>query len=261
MFYVSVSSVFMFFLLSKRGFISFGLLTTGRMIEGREVAFVAMETPIGDLCWVGEFEVKMLGYKFCVGCVFVVSVSDLPIIRTYISEVNMKGFHAQLPTGFVWKCHFDPADLNVIGVEIQAALAWHALRRSRPKVGLQTTSCQRTTLQYVSCLRPPWGDVLLKWTSLNNPEYLNTTRILCFNGFHLRRKSPHGDLKQETYRKHPVLSWQGRGVAASLRTLNFKKLLFKLTLYHGPLIFCPLRSSWTLTRSEWWSAQAPHSIV
>ena len=25
-----------------------------------------------------------------------------------------------------------------------------------------------------------------------------------FEGFPLKRKSPHGDLKQETYRKHPV---------------------------------------------------------
>ena len=40
---------------------------------------------------------------------------------------------------------------------------------------------------------------------MNNAEYLKTTQLLLFKGFHLKRTSPHGDLKQETCRKHPVL--------------------------------------------------------
>ena len=41
--------------------------------------------------------------------------------------------------------------------------------------------------------------------SMNNTEHLNTTQTLGVKGFRLKRKSPQGDLKQETYRKHPVL--------------------------------------------------------
>ena len=33
----------------------------------------------------------------------------------------------------------------------------------------------------------------------------SNTHLLCFNGFHLKRKCPQGDLKQEACRKHPVL--------------------------------------------------------
>ena len=78
--------------------------------------------------------------------------------------------------------------------------------------------CQRTTrcrfffrdatLRYVSCLRSPWGDVRFKLKYRTNTEYLNSTQIWCFKGFHLRRNSPQGDLKQETYSQTscPILS-------------------------------------------------------
>ena len=66
------------------------------------------------------------------------------------------------------------------------------------------------------CSRSPPGnfaicfllEILLRefpFQFLKNTEYLKTTQILCFKGFHLKRKSPHEDLNQETYRKHPVL--------------------------------------------------------
>ena len=32
---------------------------------------------------------------------------------------------------------------------------------------------------------------------------------MIFKGFHVKRKSPHGDLKQETHRNHPVLLMTG----------------------------------------------------
>ena len=53
---------------------------------------------------------------------------------------------------------------------------------------------------------PLWGEPLFKWNSLKPTEYLNTQRILFVKGFHLKRKAPQGDIKQEPYRKHPVLS-------------------------------------------------------
>ena len=40
---------------------------------------------------------------------------------------------------------------------------------------------------------------------MTNAAYLNTTQILWFKGSRLERKSLQGDIKQETYRKHPVL--------------------------------------------------------
>ena len=36
-------------------------------------------------------------------------------------------------------------------------------------------------------------------------QYLKTTQFLWLEGFRLKRTSPHGNLKQETYRKRPVL--------------------------------------------------------
>ena len=39
----------------------------------------------------------------------------------------------------------------------------------------------------------------------NSTGYLNTTQILLFKGFHLKRESPQGNLRQEAYRRHPVL--------------------------------------------------------
>ena len=45
--------------------------------------------------------------------------------------------------------------------------------------------------------------------SFQTTEYIKTTHILFFKGFHVKRKSPQGDLKQETCRKYPALlaSW------------------------------------------------------
>ena len=43
--------------------------------------------------------------------------------------------------------------------------------------------------------------VFVKRDSLKNTEYLKTSPIVLFKGFHLKRKSSQGDLKQETYRK------------------------------------------------------------
>ena len=40
--------------------------------------------------------------------------------------------------------------------------------------------------------------------STKNAECLKTKQIL-FKGFHVKRKSPHGNLKQDIYSKHPVL--------------------------------------------------------
>ena len=38
-----------------------------------------------------------------------------------------------------------------------------------------------------------------------NTGHLRSTQLLFFKGFHLKRKSPQGDLKQETSHKRPVL--------------------------------------------------------
>ena len=42
-------------------------------------------------------------------------------------------------------------------------------------------------------------DPYVKQTYFNNFEYLKTAQHPCFKGFQLRRKSPHGNLKQETF--------------------------------------------------------------
>ena len=54
-------------------------------------------------------------------------------------------------------------------------------------------------------LEIPLRDFLFKRNYMTNTEYL-TTHVLFVKGFHLNRKSPQGDLKQETCRRHPVLS-------------------------------------------------------
>ena len=41
------------------------------------------------------------------------------------------------------------------------------------------------------------------WQISNTKTQHTRTRILLFNGFQSKRKSPHGDLKQETHRKAP----------------------------------------------------------
>ena len=65
---------------------------------------------------------------------------------------------------------------------------------------------QRTTLRYdmVHAWDPPEG-IPCSNENIWTVQYLNTTHIVLFKGFHLRGKSPQGDLKQETYRRHPVL--------------------------------------------------------
>ena len=64
---------------------------------------------------------------------------------------------------------------------------------------------RRATLRYVSCSSSPRGDFLFKLYYSKNVEYLKATLILLFKGFNVKRKSPQGDLNQETHRKHPVL--------------------------------------------------------
>ena len=55
------------------------------------------------------------------------------------------------------------------------------------------------------CIESLFSQVLQADAPLQrDTEYLKRTQILIFKGFHLKRKSPQGDLKQETYRKHPV---------------------------------------------------------
>ena len=69
---------------------------------------------------------------------------------------------------------------------------------------------------------------------MTNMKYLKTTK-----GFHLKRKSPQGDLKQETYRKHPVLSYLPLSTAYGA--------LFSLVLFGTNLasfIGHPLLSPW-----------------
>ena len=53
---------------------------------------------------------------------------------------------------------------------------------------------------FVLCL----GVLHFSFDFIQNAEHLNTPQISLFEGFRLKRKSPLGDLKQETHRKHPV---------------------------------------------------------
>ena len=58
--------------------------------------------------------------------------------------------------------------------------------------------------------------------------------ILLFKGFHLKRKSPQGDLKQETYRKHPVLTSLGahgrREVHRGVHDVIFSSIIITVTI-------------------------------
>ena len=89
-----------------------------------------------------------------------------------------------------------------------------------------TNTNQKTTLRYASCLKSPWGDFLFKWISMNDTEYPSTTHISCFKGLHLKRKSPHVDLK------HGNIS----------QTLHYITLLYHIISYDITLLVITLHN-------------------
>ena len=61
------------------------------------------------------------------------------------------------------------------------------------------------TLRHVSCLRSPMREFPVQMKVYKTYIIPEHNAHIMFNGFHLKGTSPQGDLKQETYRKHPVL--------------------------------------------------------
>ena len=76
-----------------------------------------------------------------------------------------------------------------------------------------SSSLRRATLRYVCLLLGiPLRGFPFQMKLPEDTEHLKRTHMLLFKAFHLKRKSPQRDLKQETYRKHPVLFARARGV-------------------------------------------------
>ena len=66
-----------------------------------------------------------------------------------------------------------------------------------PQEGTSFSNGILRTMIFVVCL----GVLHFEWNRMKNAEHLNTTQISLFEGFLLKRKSPQGDLRQETYRR------------------------------------------------------------
>ena len=101
---------------------------------------------------------------------------------------------------------------------------------------------QRATSRCASCLRSPWGDFLCRWIYPKTTEYLETSQILCFNGFRLRRKSPHGGSQAENMPRAscPEVSTAAMGVAdpkPGLRKVCNYTILYYTILYYTILYF------------------------